>query len=207
MKKLMIPALLCSSFLITGCSSLLGPVKQKPLTYYEIVDRSIGKTANCPTSSAPKSVIYVSPMKTTSFFNSGKMYYSTKPNEISAFAYSQWMTTPNEMLQQTMMTTILATCAYNLANLNSLVTGANYQLATKLINMRQNIINSDHAEVVLEIFAELIDLEQNSVIANKRFVETSTSPLGPQAMAEQLNQLTTIFNNELVTWLKSITTN
>ena len=186
---------------ITGCGSIFSPVSQRPVINYEINDTTVQGIIGCSKAQTDDS-IYISPMQANTPYDSGKMYYSAKPNELDYFGFSQWVSSPPDMLTQSITKKVLASCIYKGIVTSSALADANYRLVTKLITLRQKVLDKDNSEVSLVVYAELIDLERNSIVKTKVFVETMPAPTGPQAMADGINQLTVKFDNELITWLR-----
>lgn len=199
----MLKKLLCliPVVILTACG-ILSPVEQRPVVNYEINDATVAGGKVC-TESASTNVIFVSPMQADLPYNSNKMYYTQKANELDAFGYSQWISAPNLMLTQVMTKKIFKSCVFKGVVTSDALADANYRLVTKLISLRQVVAqDGNSAEVSLVIYAELIDLDRNQVVNSNIFIEKQTGKPGPQVFADSANQLMIKFDDSLVAWLK-----
>lgn len=187
--------------MLTACG-ILSPVQQRPVVNYEINDATVVGGMTCGESAA-RNVIFISPMQADLPYNSTKMYYTQKANELDAFGYGQWVSSPNQMLTQVITKKIFKSCIYKGVVTSDALADANYRLVSKLITLRQHVAaDGNSAEVSLVIYVELIDLERNQMVNSNIFIEKEASQPGTQAFANSANHLMVKFDNDLVSWLK-----
>jgi ABC-type uncharacterized transport system auxiliary subunit len=188
--------------LLNSCSSLFGPPTQRPTVSYEIADLTWGGNSSCARAQNSQ-ILYISPMRSNSLYDSLKMYYTNQPYELNSFGYSEWAALPTEMLIQAIMKRTYTACIFSNVVTSNALADAKYRLITQLVNLRQEINdNQTDAVVKLTIFAQLVDLNKNSVIASKAFIQQGHTAVGPVGMVTGVNQLLVKLDDELILWLR-----
>ncbi len=192
--------------LLSGCSSLFGPPAQRTIVSYEIADLSWTGNVICSKPQSSK-ILYISPMRANTPYDSLKMYYTDKPYELTSFGYSEWAASPTEMLGQAIIKRTYTSCVFSNVVTSHALADAKYRLITQLINLRQEVSSNGQTAVVkLAIFVQLVDLDKNSVIASRGFVQRGSTAVGPKGMVSGVNQLLVKLDDELIEWLhKNVT--
>lgn len=135
-------------------------------------------------------------------FNTNKIWFSTLNNQLSAYGYNQWVTSPSEMLTDNIIQYLNAQCVYSRVVSDDFMTNGRFRLNTQLIRLSLDALDKKTV-VNLSIVAQLVDNKTNSVIKNKTFMLSSSSDNTPVAMVEVTNQLNKQFLLELTTWLST----
>lgn len=207
MRKLINKLILLTPVLIIAGCGILSPVQQRPVANYEIMDRTVSASGvNCANPHSDN-LIYISPMRAYPPYDLNKMYYNVESSyQINTFGYSQWISSPTELMSQELGKKIATSCVFkNIATSHALV-DARYRLITFLIVMRQEMDgNNQNAVARLIIGAELIDLENNKVIASKIFDGKEPTAVGPDGYVKGINKLTEQFDQQIVDWLRQQT--
>lgn len=207
LKKYLKASALFMALGIVGCGSILGPVQQREVINYQITDpdflANLPQASNVCANPPNKNVLFVSLMRANAPYNSTKMYYSNVKYELDKYGYSQWAALPTDMLTQAINNKIVLSCNYkNVVTTNALA-NANYSLITQLIVLRHDINQDNKSSVVrLVIYAQLIDLDRNTVKSSKVFELHADAPAGPAGFTDGINQLVNKFDNQLIDWLK-----
>lgn len=189
------------SFSLSGCGTILAPVNSRDITYYELTNVDLPNLANCTGKQSDK-ILFIAPVQVGPPFDSNKMYYSKKQFELSTFSYSQWATVPSDMIIELIYQRLMTNCIYKEIVTSEALANADYNLITRVISMRQDIVGKK-ATVKLVISAQLINLSDSKVISSTTFDQSIPSKVGPRYMVTNMNTLINQFNQQLVVWLRA----
>ncbi len=208
MKQLKNPLIwLITSLSLAGCGSLFGPIKQRPVENFTIIDSQINyQQSECP-STQNDNVLYVAKMTAYPPYDTNKMFYTNNPYELNSYGYSQWATSVTDMMTQEVAKKIATSCTFkNMVGINSLA-DANYRLSSILIGVREEVgLNKDDTSYAhLIIGTELVQMDNNKVIGAFLFDQKESTEVSPIAYAQAVSSLLTKYNNQLVPWLQQKT--
>ena len=89
---------------LAGCG-LFSPVQERKIDSFEINDTS-SVVASCESNQNARGVLYVSPMRADTPYDSTKMYYGESEYLLNSYSYGQWATLPTDMIVHSAMKSI-----------------------------------------------------------------------------------------------------
>lgn len=202
MKKLnylKISVLAINACLLSNCS-LIAPVKTPNTQEYLIKYNSV--QVACKNQSNYS--IYVQHTSAEPPYNTNNMYYSTTPYSLNHYNYSIWATLPQNSINQAVEQMLSNSCLFNnVVNHNNNMISTDYTLNSKIVEIKQNIINST-PQAVIKIQVYLIN-NKKRVINNKLFIEKSPIKASPENMAIGISTNLEKFLDNLNTWISTQT--
>lgn len=189
---------------INSCS-IFSPVEGDKVSHYFIkVDPVKVDKAYCVNSNslAMNSILQITPTTALPPFSKSKMYYTDKLYNLETYAYHKWAASPQEMLQQSLQSSIMEACLYKDVVLSELETlPTKYRLTTRILNMKQ-IVNGKSSVVVLEVLAQYIDNNSNHLISSNIFRETSEQYADALGYVNGINQDSNRLISDIIKWLR-----
>ena len=180
---------------LSGCAGSWLPKPPQPPARFTLDGPPATAAARSPAAErapAPGApVLVVAVPRAAPGFDSTRMVYLRRTQELEAFAFHEWVDTPARMLAPLLVRSLQASGAYSAVLLApSAATGA-LRLETELIRLQQDF-GSRPSEVRMTLRAVLMDTATRQVIAWREFDETVTAgtddPAGGAAAAHQAMQ-------------------
>ncbi len=177
--------------MLSACS--LKPVKTDENATYRIEPTQVA-IAKRP---ATTKTLLVNMPTANAGFKTTKMAYVTKPYELQYFTRNRWVADPNKMLMP-LMTNALAKSGRYHAVVSSPYSGStNLRLDTQLLKLQQDFMQ-EPSQVELSIAVQLIDTQQQKVIASRQFDLVEQSPIdAPYGGVIATNKATAKFLQQL----------
>jgi cholesterol transport system auxiliary component len=152
--------------LLAGCSSLLPKPAPAP-TLFALDDAApVSAPARKPAASAP--TLLVGTPRAAAGFDSRSIVYLRQAHEVEAFAYSQWVDTPAQMLAPLIARAIESTGAFRAVVLAPTSAAAELRLDTELIRL-QHEFSAQPSQVRLTLRAVLVETATRRVVAVREF--------------------------------------
>jgi cholesterol transport system auxiliary component len=175
--------------LLAGCGSLLPKPAPAP-TLFALDDAAPALApARKPIATAP--TLLVGTPHAAAGFDSRSIVYLRQTHEVEAFAYSQWVDTPAQMLAPLIARSIEGTGAFRAVVLAPSSAAAELRLDTELIRL-QHEFTAQPSQVRLTLRAVLIETATRRVVAAREFdtrvPSASEDPYGGVVAANQAVQ-------------------
>lgn len=154
-------------FLLAACSALPAP-KTLPLHRYLLESKPSPRTP--PTRRTE--VLAISLPAAAPGYDTPQMAYLRQPLELEYFASHRWADTPAQMIQAVMLQTLAAEFSAVVSAPGQLP--ANLRLDTELIKLQQDFTRQP-SRIQLTLRAQLINVKEKRVIAERRFDETENA--------------------------------
>lgn len=154
-------------FLLAACSALPAP-KTLPLHRYLLES----KPSPRPPPTRRTEVLSISLPAAAPGYDTPQMAYLRQPLELEYFASHRWADTPAQMIQAVMLQTLAAEFSAVVSAPGQLP--ANLRLDTELIKLQQDFTRQP-SRIQLTLRAQLINVKEKRVIAERRFDETENA--------------------------------
>jgi cholesterol transport system auxiliary component len=152
--------------LLAGCGSLLPKPPQVPTQFALDVAAPAALPAKAPAATA--TTLLVATPRAAPGFDTRNIVYVRQAHEIEAFAYSQWVDTPAQMLAPLIVNAIERTAAFRAVLRAPTVGSAELRLDTELIRL-QHEFTVQPSRVRLTLRAVLFDTATRRVLAWREF--------------------------------------
>lgn len=157
--------------LLGACGSLgsLLPPAPPPPALFSLDDAapsSAGGPAPTPPPNAP--TLMVNTPRAAAGFDSLRIVYVRKPHELEAFAYSQWVDTPAQMLAPLIVKALERSAAFRAVLLAPTAASVDLRLDTELIRLQHEFL-AQPSRVRLTLRAVLVDVATRRVVAWREF--------------------------------------
>jgi cholesterol transport system auxiliary component len=165
--------------LLAGCGPLLPKPPQAP-AQFALDDATPAATpATAPAATAP--TLLVAAPRAAAGFETRNIVYVRQAHAIEAFAYSQWVDTPAQMLAPLIVNALERTGAFRAVLRAPTAASAELRLDTELIRL-QHEFTEPPSRVRLTLRAVLVDTAARRVVAWREFdasvVSASEDPYG-----------------------------
>jgi len=178
--------LLASPLGLAACGGSLLPKPPAPPARLTLDDQVAAPAARPPATGAP--VLVVAVPRAAPGFDSTRMVYLRRAQELEAFAFHEWVDTPARMLAPLMVRSLQGSGAFSAVLLAPSAAIGAWRLETELIRLQQDF-SARPSQVRLTLRAVLLDTTTRQVIAWREFDETvpaaTDDPLGGAAAAQQ----------------------
>lgn len=188
-------ALTASVVSLAGCGASLLPKPAQPPARFTLdgpdAAAGPGKAAaqRAPAVGAPALVVAVP--RAAPGFDSTRMVYLRRAQELEAFAFHEWVDTPARMLAPLLVRSLQGSGAFSAVLLAPSAATSALRLETELIRLQQDF-GSRPSQVRLTLRAVLMDTITRQVIAWREFDETvpaaTDDPVAGVAAAHQATQ-------------------
>ena len=185
-----LPALLTASLLLGSCTGSLLPKPTAPPARFTLDGPAAPATPpHAPAAGAPALVVAVP--RAAPGFDSARMVYLRRPQELESFAFHEWVDTPARMLAPLMVRSLQASGAFSAVLLAPTAASGAWRLETELIRLQHDFSRAP-SQVRLTLRAVLVDSTNRQVIAWREFdasvAATTDDPAGGAAAAHQAAQ-------------------
>jgi cholesterol transport system auxiliary component len=171
-------ALAALAALLAGCSGSLLPKPPTPPTRFTLDVPGAAAAARQAAAGAP--VLVVAVPRAAPGFDSSRMIYLRRPQELEAYASNEWVDTPARMLAPLLVQTLQGSGAFSAVLLAPSAASGAWRLETELIRLQQDFGNQP-SQVRLTLRAVLVKTADRQVIAWREFDETVPAPTDDQA--------------------------
>lgn len=190
---------------ISSCS-IFSPVKDDKLSHYIIKVDGVKVNKEYCVYKASNDVLQLTPMSALAPFGRTKMYYTNRSYKLEAYAYHKWSTSPAEMIQQSLQTSLMGSCLFKdivLSEVNTIP--ASYRLNTRILSIKQ-VINTKTSVVIVEVLAQYIDNTTNNLISSNVFKETSEQYANALGYVYGVNIDSEKLISDIIKWLRVLPT-
>jgi cholesterol transport system auxiliary component len=163
------PALAVFTALLGGCSGSLLPKPPAPPTRFTL--DVPGPVAAPRPAAAGAPVLVVALPRAAPGFDSQRMLYLRRPQELEAYASNEWVDTPARMLAPLLVQSLQDSGAFSAVLLAPSAASGAWRLETELIRLQQDF-GTQPSQVRLTLRAVLVDTTSRQVIAWREFDET-----------------------------------
>ncbi len=164
--------LMASPMLLGGCAGSLLPKPSRSPTSFTLDDGSSAATAVSTADGAP--VLLVDMPRAAPGFDSKRMIYTRRPQELEAYAFSEWVETPARLLAPMLVRSLQSGGAFGAVMLAPSAALGTLRLESELIRLQQDF-NVYPSIVRLTVRATLLDASTRAVIASREFDEREAS--------------------------------
>jgi cholesterol transport system auxiliary component len=175
--------------LLAGCGASLLPKPAAPAARFTLDVPGAAVPPREGAAGAP--VLVVAVPRAAPGFDSTRMVYLRRAQELEAFAFHEWVDTPARMLAPLLVRSLQGSGAFSAVLLAPSAASGAQRLETELIRLQQDF-GPRPSEVRLTLRAVLMDTTTRRVIAWREFDETvpaaSDDPVGGAAAAHQATQ-------------------
>lgn len=157
------------SILLAGCFS---PVKTTPMSTYALIPNTskLAKSSSHVNASMLVASTHAEPGYTTS-----KMVYVLIPYKLKAYANNAWTSPPSAMFAP-MVASSLRDMSYFKSVVNGPFAGSVDYILYTTIEVLQQEFMQPISQVRLKVFASILDVKSNQVIASKEFSQQAPAP-------------------------------
>jgi cholesterol transport system auxiliary component len=152
--------------LLAGCAPLLPKPLQAPAQFALDDATPAVMPAKAPAANAP--TLLVAAPRSAAGFDTRNIVYLRQAHEIEAFAYSQWVDAPAQMLAPLIVKAIERTGAFSAVLRAPAAAAAELRLDTELIRLQQEFTVRP-SRVRLTLRAALVDTASRRVVAWREF--------------------------------------
>ena len=171
---------------LSACGASLLPKPPAPPARFTHDDQRAALTPPAPATGAPTLVVGMP--RAAPGFDSTRMVYMRRAQELEAFAFNEWVDTPARMLAPLMLRSLQGSGAFGAVLLAPSAASGAWRLETELIRLLHDF-SARPSAVRLTLRAVLVDTTSRQVIAWREFDETvpatSEDPVGGAAAAQQ----------------------
>ena len=175
--------------LLGACSGSLLPQPPAPPTRFTLDSAGPAVAPRAAAAGAP--VLVVAAPRPAPGFDSQRMVYLRRPQQLDTYALNEWVDTPAHMLAPLLVRALQAGGAFSAVLLAPSAASGAWRLETELIRLQQDF-GASPSQVRLTLRAVLIDTASRQVIAWREFDETEPAatddPAGGAAAAHQATQ-------------------
>jgi cholesterol transport system auxiliary component len=175
--------------LLAGCGASLLPKPAAPAARFTLDDP--GEAAPPREAAAGAPVLVVAVPRAAPGFDSTRMVYLRRAQELEAFAFHEWVDTPARMLAPLLVRALQGSGAFGAVLLAPSAASGAWRLETELLRLQQDF-GTRPSQVRLTLRAVLMDTTTRRVIAWREFDETvpaaTDDPVGGAAAAQQATQ-------------------
>ena len=155
--------------LLSGCSGSLLPKPPAPPTRFTLDVPGAAVAPRPAAAGAP--VLVVALPRAAPGFDSHRMLYLRRPQELEAYASNEWVDTPARMLAPLLVQSLQDSGAFSAVLLAPSAASGAWRLESELIRLQQDF-GSQPSQVRLTLRAVLVDTTSRQVIAWREFDET-----------------------------------
>lgn len=168
--------------MVLSACSLMSPVKTDPATLYLL--KTVPSVSKHKTHSMS---LLITPMDSSSTYNSAEMIYTMKPYRIGYFAKHRWVQPPAQMLQPLVVESFQRSHFFHAIGSGSVVGHYDYVLNTQLLEMQQSFTeDSSYVHIVLR--AQLVNFTTGKIMGSWTFRATEpATEYGPVGGVMALN--------------------
>jgi len=184
-------ALLAAAWLalLAGCAGALLPKPAAAPARFTLDNGNAAAAGRLPAADAPALVVAVP--RAAPGYDSTRMVYLRRPQELEAFAFHEWVGTPAQMLAPLLVRALQDSGAFRAVLLAPSSASGPLRLETELIRLQQDF-STRPSHVRLTARAVLMDTATRQVVAWREFDETvlapTDDPVGGAAAAHQATQ-------------------
>jgi len=153
----------------------------------------------------PDKVLKVALVQSTKEIKTKKILYSKRPYKREAYAYSRWSDTPNQMIEQFLVTTLNQSTLFKAVIPATSLAKSDFILESNIIEFYQAFDKDKHSFATVKISFFLIDQKDKTVVSkytinSKVLTQSLDAKGGVYAFNRALDQIST----ELIHWLQNI---
>jgi cholesterol transport system auxiliary component len=157
-----------SLLLLCGCQALK-PVVSAPPTVYSLAAARDGVAPTQPASTGL--TLIVSPPHAAAGFDSQRIVYMRKADQLEYFAHNQWVDTPARMLTPLIVAAIESSGAFRAVVNTPSPAAGEMRLDTEVLRLQQDF-TSTPSQVRFALRAYLVESATRQVIASRQFEAT-----------------------------------
>jgi cholesterol transport system auxiliary component len=158
--------------ILLGACSILDTTKETPPAFFSLYSASPGASGSAP---APRSItaptLIINPPHAAAGFDSHRIVYIRKPQQLEYFAHSEWVDTPARMIAPGIVSAIENTGAFRAVVLTPSAAVGDLRLDIEIRRL-QHEFSSTPSRVRFTLRAYLVDNATRQVLAWQEFDET-----------------------------------
>lgn len=184
---------------ITGCATT-----NLPPTYLYTLDinQNSGKINS---STGSEKTLAVDTPKSTAAIMSRNILYQDNNHSMNAYAFSQWSDTPNRMLANLLLATLVDSSVFKVVVPVDSRARSDYVLESTIHQFYQQLSNKTKSSVRVRIGFYLIERNSAKIISSKEFVSSlETSSVDVKGGVEGFNKAVNAISVDVITWLTSL---
>ncbi|WP_119343342.1 ABC-type transport auxiliary lipoprotein family protein [Facilibium subflavum] len=193
---------------LAGCSGLLSPVNTPPIHYYQIsanldqnATKSSESTAQNTTQASSKYTLFITTLTANQPYSQSNMYYRQTPYQLSSYEQSQWISSPNQMLTQTLTQYLLNDHQFGNVVSSNFIGYADYRLTGNLNQLIQKAQQGAEPIVFLSVTYTLTNAATGKIIDSKTFRLQTPSKASAASFADSANTLSNKLVSNVGQWL------
>lgn len=157
------------SMLLVGC---LSPVETPPLSTYTLIPNA---TPLARSSTQVKASMLVATTHAEPGYTTSKMMYVLIPYKLKAYADNAWASPPSAMFSP-LVASSLRDMNYFKTVMNGPFAGSTDYILYTTIEVLQQEFMQPVSQVRLKVFASILDVKTNQVIASQDFIQRAPAP-------------------------------
>lgn len=185
--------------LLAACATI-----KSPPTYLYTLDINQPNN-NRPASPGFDKTLAVDVPKSTAAIMSRNILYQDSNHSMNAYAFSQWSDTPNHMLANLLMATIIDSSVFKVVLPVDSRASSDYVLESTIYQFHQQF--SSHAKSSVRVRIGFYLLERNSakIVSSKQFATNlETNSVDAKGSVEGFNKAVNAISEEVIAWLASL---
>lgn len=194
---------LAAAALLTACSGMLLPKPDQPPARFTLDGGPSALAAKPAAAGAP--VLAVDVPRAAPGYDSKRMVYLRRPQELEAFAFHEWVAAPAQMLTPLLVRAIQSGGAFRVVISSPTTAAVAWRLETELLRLHQDFTQQP-SRVRLTLRAVMLDGVTRQALAWREFDigvnaagdDPVSGALAAQAAAQQLAQAVAAFCAEQV---------
>ena len=166
------------ALLLLGACGALKPLLA-PATHPKSYALAEGPDAVTPPAPAPAAMtaltLIVSPPHAASGFDSQRMVYLRRADELQYFAYNEWIDTPSRMLAPLIVSAVNASGAFRAVVQTPSPATGDLRLDAEILRLQQEFFDSP-SKVRFTLRAYIVDVTTRRVVATREFEALAAAP-------------------------------
>lgn len=179
---------LLAATLLAGCGNLLPKPAAPPITYTLEAGVEAGALPAAAAASAP--TLAVSALQAAAGYDSPRIVYLRRPQQLEAYAHSVWVDTPARMLAPLLVAALNRSGAFAAVVSAPSAAASTLRLDTEVLRLRQDFEGGASA-VTLSLRATLVDGATRQVLGSRDFSATVPAASADSAGGVQAAQTAT----------------
>lgn len=184
--------------MLAGC--LPAPRNLPPQEYYVLND--LAGPAGTRQTAPEGRVLLVNPTSTSPFYDTQSLVFSRNPGQRGYYQFAGWTERPGRRFSELLTRRLEGRGTFSSVASTTAGVKGNLVLNTRLEEFYQEA-NASPGRVRIEVTAELVDLAERAILAQRRFSQTApTSADNAPAAVAAFNQALTALLDEVAAWVE-----
>jgi len=185
--------------LLAACTT----IKLPPTYLYNLDINPLIK--NKPASPVFEKTLAVDVPKSTAAIMSRNILYQDTNHSMNAYAFNQWSDTPNHMLANLLMATIIDSSIFKVVLPVNSRANSDYVLESTIYQFHQQLMSGAKSSVHVRIGFYLLERNSAKIVSTKQFTTNlETNSVDAKGSVEGFNKAVNAISADVITWLASL---